>query len=507
MPLLEAKEISKRFSGIVALDRAGISVEPGEVHALVGANGAGKSTLLKIISGVIQPDSGTLMLDGREIRVSSPAHAHRLGIGLVPQEILLCEELSVTENIFLGHAGISGKGGFLRFKELDERASELLNLLQCRFSPRTIVKTLSTAQKQLVQIARSIAYHPRILALDEPTSSLSDNEVEFLFKVLHSLLSPQMAILFVSHKIKEIYSIAGSATVLTDGKLTGNVRLKETAPDTLVRMMSAGKPISAENLSAKSQPGTEVLTVNKISSRRKFQNVSFGLRAGEITGFFGLVGAGRTETVRAIFGIDSYDSGEVLMHGKKLPSDSPRASIQNGIGFLPEDRKQQGLILQMRIDHNMTLPFVEKLSAAGFVRRAEETTLCEKMTRDLSIKCAGPEQLVVQLSGGNQQKVALVRWLSNSPKALILDEPTKGVDISAKQEIHRIVRSAATGGTAVLVISSEIEEIQSLCDRAFIFRNGQIVKELSREQFSIETMMRFATLEQTEVTSHAHTRG
>lgn len=456
---LAFRGISKRYGGVQALDDASFDVAPGEVHALAGANGAGKSTLMKILAGLVAPDDGEIMLAGCSVRIRSPLEAHRLGIGLIPQEITLCENLSVAENMYLGRYDWLNRG------RLETSAREALTNLGVSLDPSVPVSKLSVAQKQLVQIARSLAYSPKILALDEPTSSLSESDVESLFAVLQRLRSRGVTMLFVTHRLKEIQAIADRVTVLRDGRVVSTLPAS-TERQELVRLM-AGRDVPLGR--SPSAAGNELMTVSNV------RGISFVLRRGEILGCFGLVGAGRTELAQAIFGIEPDPHGEIRLEGRRVTIDSPRDAIGHGVGLVPEDRRLQGLFLNMAILPNVAMasmpagplsPATERSRAAGEIER-------------LRIRCTGPDQGVGQLSGGNQQKVVLARWLETQPRVLILDEPTKGIDVAAKAEIQTIVRTLALNGTGILLISSELEEIQQMSDRILVFREGRITGEFA----------------------------
>jgi ribose transport system ATP-binding protein len=458
---LSFRNISKRFGGIQALRSVSVDVEPGEIHALVGANGAGKSTLMKILSGLVTPDEGEIVFEGRPIRIESPIQAHRLGIGLVPQETTLCENLSIAENVFLGTFA------WLDRAKLEAETRRRLHDLGLDYDPAAPVSRLSVAQKQLVQIVRALAFEPRVLALDEPTASLSEGEVETLFAVLRDLKGRGVTLLFVSHRLKEVLALADRATVLRDGEKVGTVPARQTSREELVRMM-AGKDVAQER--SRGTAGEEILRVEG--------DVSFSVRRGEILGWFGLVGAGRSEAAQALFGVDPFH-GRVSIDRREVRIAHPRDAIRNGIGLVPEDRKLQGLVLKMAITPNVTLASLDRLSTAGVLTAAREQAVAAEYIDTLRIRCAGPGQPVEELSGGNQQKVVLARWLDTRPRVLILDEPTKGVDIAAKAEIHSIVRELARSGTAVILISSELDEIQQMADRILVFRAGRIRGEFT----------------------------
>src|SRR5436190_6296764 len=476
--MLSFRGLSKRYGGIHAVRDVSFDVAPAEIHAIVGANGAGKSTLLKILSGIVSPDEGEILLDGRPLKIDSPHHAHKLGIGLVPQETTLCENLSIAENIFLGTYA------WLRPAVLEADAKRRLHDLGLDYDPASPVSRLSVAQKQLVQIVRALAFEPKVLALDEPTASLSEGEVEVLFRILRDLKSRGVTQLFVSHRLKEIQAISDRATVLRDGEKVATLDAKTTPREELVRHM-AGREVGVDRGRAASI-GDEVLEVSDLLG------VSFKVRKGEVLGWFGLVGAGRTEVARALFGIDPA-RGEVRVEGKPVAIAGPQDAIAHGIGLVPEDRKLQGLLLKLEIGHNISLASLGRISTLGAIQPSRERSMVAQSIEKLKVRCSGAWQLVGQLSGGNQQKVVLSKWLETRPKVLILDEPTKGVDLAAKAELQSIVRGLAREGTAVILISSELEEIRQMADRILVFRAGRVAGEFPGAGASDQQLMSAAT--------------
>jgi ABC-type sugar transport system ATPase subunit len=476
--MLSFRGVSKSYGGIHAVRGVSFDVAPGEIHALVGANGAGKSTLLKILSGVVTPDEGEILLDGAALRIRSPHHAHKLGIGLVPQETTLCENLSIAENIFLGTYT------WLRPAVLEADAKRRLHDLGLDYDPSLPVSQLSVAQKQLVQIVRALAFEPKVLALDEPTASLSEGEVEVLFRILRDLKSRGVTQLFVSHRLKEIQAISDRATVLRDGEKVATVDAKTTPREELVRHM-AGREVVVVRGAAASM-GDEVLGVEDLLG------VSFRVHKGEVLGWFGLVGAGRTEVARALFGIDPAPGG-IRIEGRDAVITGPQDAIAQGIGLVPEDRKLQGLILKLEVGPNISLASLSKLSTFGAVSPSRERAVVASSIERLKVRCSGAEQPVSELSGGNQQKVVLSKWLETRPKVLILDEPTKGVDLAAKAELQGLVRELAREGTAVILISSELEEIRQMSDRIMVFKAGRVAGEFPGAGATDQLLMSAAT--------------
>ncbi len=481
---LAFRSISKRFGGIRALEDVSFEVAPAEVHAVVGANGAGKSTLLKILTGVVPPDSGEILLDGRPVRISSPRAAHELGIGLVPQETTLCENLSVAENVHLG------RHAWLRPAAIEADARARLREVGLDVDPSLPVSRLSVGRKQLVQIVRALVFEPKVLALDEPTASLSEGEVEHLFRILRHLKASGVTLFFVSHRLREIQSIADRASVLRDGRYVATVPARETPREELVRHM-AGREVAVER-GASAARAEEALSATGLSGEG-FRDVSFSVRKGEVLGLFGLVGAGRTELARALFGIDPARSGEIRAAGAPVRIRSPQDAIAAGIGLVPEDRKLQGLVLSMRIAPNVSLASLGRLSRLGAISAGRERAMVDGFIERLRIRCSGPDQPVSELSGGNQQKVVLAKWLDTRPRVLILDEPTKGVDVAAKAEIQAIVRKLAGEGTAVVLISSELEEVRQMADRILVFRAGRVSGEVPGEGAADANLMGLAT--------------
>jgi len=476
--MLSFRGVSKSYGGIHAVRSVSFDVAPGEIHALVGANGAGKSTLLKILSGVVTPDEGEILLDGKAVRITSPHGAHKLGIGLVPQETTLCENLSIAENIFLGSYG------WLRPAVLEADARRRLHDLGLDYDPAATVSRLSVAQKQLVQIVRALAFEPKVLALDEPTASLSEGEVAVLFRILRDLKARGVTILFVSHRLKEIQEISDRATVLRDGEGVATLDAKATPREELVRHM-AGRDVLVDRGGA-AAIGDLVLSVTDLLG------VSFRVHKGEVLGWFGLVGAGRTEVARALFGIDSARGG-IRIEGRDVVITGPQEAIAQGIGLVPEDRKLQGLILKLEIGHNISLASLGRISRFGIVSPSRERSMVGASIQKLNVRCSGAGQRVGELSGGNQQKVVLSKWLETRPKVLILDEPTKGVDLAAKAELQTIVRGLAREGTAVILISSELEEIRQMADRILVFKAGRIAGEFPGVGATDQQLMSAAT--------------
>jgi ABC-type sugar transport system ATPase subunit len=485
--VLGLEHISKSFPGVQALDDVGFEVRAGEVHALLGENGAGKSTLIKIVSGLYQPDAGTMRLDGAEVRFASPHDAQAAGIATIFQELLLFPELSVAENIFMGHAPRTRLGA-LDWAAMRAQAQDLLASLDIHDLDVTrLVGALTVGNRQRVEIAKALSQNARILIMDEPTAALTGADVERLFGIVRRLRERGVGIVYISHRLEEVFALADRVTVLRDGAYVGTRRVAETSTDELITMM-VGRTI--DNLFPKlpAEIGRPVLEVRGLSGEPLFRDVDLTLRAGEIVGLAGLVGAGRSELAQAIFGIRPAGSGEILLDGQPVRIDSPGQARRLGIAYVPEDRGTQGLIRPMRLRENLSLALLRQMTRGIFIDRAAETGLALRSIRQLNIRASGTEQVVEKLSGGNQQKVVLGKWLATAPRVLIMDEPNRGIDVGAKAEIHRLMSGLARDGLAVLMISSELPEIMGMSDRILVMRGGTVVAEFTRAEASQEAI-------------------
>ena len=506
-PLLRMEQVSKQFPGVLALNEVSLEVHPGEVLGLVGENGAGKSTLMKILSGVYQPDGGHVVLDGKPVLIHNPRQAQDLGISIIYQEFNLMPNLSVEENVFVGREPNSGK--FVRWGQLRKQTEELLDQLGVRLDPGAVVRSLSVAEQQMVEIAKALSLNARIVIMDEPTSALTDKEVAALFDIIRGLKQRGLAVIYISHRLEEIFTICDRVTVLRDGELAGELSIEEATPDRIVRLM-VGRPLGdlfrgeeaerrLESLAARSpEPVLEVRGLGRTGTGQDpaaivLEDVSFVLQPGEIVGLAGLVGSGRTEIARAIFGADDYDRGEIIVSGKQTRVRSPREAIRLGIGLVPEDRKLQALVLNLAIRENMALSVLDRLSRFGIVLLGAERKLAREMVQALRVRTPSIEQKVLNLSGGNQQKVVIAKWLALHPKILIMDEPTRGIDIGAKAEVHGLMHQLAADGVAILMISSELPEIVHMSDRVLVMRQGRIAGELPRAGATQEAIMALAT--------------
>jgi len=493
-PVLEARGIDKRFPGVHALDAVSLTVYPGEVLALLGENGAGKSTLMKILAGALQPDAGEILIEGQPVAITSPRQAQDLGIGIIYQELSLVDSLSVGENIFLGNLPHrSGMAWRVDWPEVWRRTEGLLARVGCHHvRPRTPLRRLSVAQKQMVEIARALARNVRVLILDEPTSSLTEQESATLFGIIGGLRERGVGIVYISHRLEEVFRVAQRVTVFRDGGLVGTLPVVDASQDGLVRMM-VGRDLSQLFAQARPAAGPVRLEVRGLVRRGVLHGIDFAVRGGEVVGLAGLVGAGRTELARCLFGADPYDAGEVLIDGQPARIRSPREAVRRGLGLVPEDRKLQALILRMAVRENITLPVLDRFGSPIFPSRARERALAGGFIESMRIRTPSAEQRVGALSGGNQQKVVIARWLATNPKVLILDEPTRGIDVGAKAEVHALIARLAEDGVAILMISSELPEILGMSHRVLVMREGRIVADLPRVEATEEGIMAAAT--------------
>jgi len=488
MALIEFDGITKRFPGVRALDGVSFTIAEGSCHALIGENGAGKSTLGKILAGVYVPDEGQVRLRGRAIHAPTPLAARKLGIAMVHQELAFCPNLTVAENLCLGE--LPHRYGWLDRRRLRDQARRMLAEVGSDLDVDLPMDRLSTGQEQLVQIAAALGTQARILVMDEPTSSLSVRETEHLFGLLGQLRQRGITILYVSHRLEEIFRLCDTVTVLRDGRHVATEPVAATHPERLIQQMVGREVQQYTSQHLQNELGEELLRVEDLCSPGKFRQISFTLRAGEILGFAGLVGAGRSEVALAIFGGDPNATGRVFVRGRPMPLGSIATALAAGIGLLPEDRKRMGLVLSMNCRENTSLAVLPRLSVAGFVKRRQERALAQRYAEQLRVKTPSLEAGLEGLSGGNQQKVALAKWLARQCAILMVDEPTRGVDVGAKAEIHRLLDQLACQGLALLVISSELPEIMNLSRRIIVMRDGHMAGELQRADFSQPALMR-----------------
>ncbi|APF37642.1 D-xylose ABC transporter ATP-binding protein [Chelatococcus daeguensis] len=490
-PLLEMRGISKSFPGVKALDGVDVALYAGTVTALIGENGAGKSTLVKVLTGIYQPDAGDILVDGAPVRFADAQAAMRAGITAIHQETVLFDELTVAENIFLGHAPKS-RLGLVDWAAMRARAGALLHSIDAPISPYARLKDLSIAQRHLVAIARALSVEARVVIMDEPTAALSHKEVEDLFRIIERLKGQGKAILFISHKFEEIYEIAERFVVFRDGRSVGAGRLAETGQDEIVRMM-VGRSVEHVFPKAEVAIGGPVLEVAGYSHPTEFADISFTLRRGEILGLYGLVGAGRSEFCQALFGITRPSAGRLALEGRALTVRSPQDAIAAGIVYVPEERGRHGAVLPMPIFQNVSMAVLGRTTRAGFLRLAEEFALARRYAERLDLRAAALSVPVGTLSGGNQQKVVIAKWLATLPKVIILDEPTKGIDIGSKAAVHAFMSELAAEGLSVIMVSSELPEILGMSDRVIVMREGRLTGIWERDGLDAETLVRAAT--------------
>jgi ABC-type sugar transport system ATPase subunit len=486
--VVEMRGVSKSFPGVQALNNVHLEVKPGEIHALMGENGAGKSTLMKILNGLYQPDKGEIYLSGKSEKIENPSKALSLGLAMIYQELNPVKDMSVAENIFLGREPMKKGNLFIDFTKLYEQAKVLLDDFGMNISPKKKMRELSTAQKQMIEIIKAVSLNAKVIVMDEPTSSLTDEEVTILFKTIERLKKQNVAIIYISHRLEEVFLMADTATVLRDGQYIGKDSIKNLDRDKLISMM-VGRELKDVYPKGDSHIGEVLLEVKNLCRNDQFSNISFKVHKGEILGFYGLVGAGRSEVMRSIFGIDRLQNGEMFISGRPVKIKSPRQAIQNGMAMVTEDRKELGLVLCRSIKENITLASLNDCSSGPFVSSKIEHEKCEDISKKLTVKMSGLKQHAGNLSGGNQQKVVLCKWLITPPKLLILDEPTRGIDVGAKAEIHQLMRQFAEQGMAVIIISSELPEVIGMSDRILVMGEGEIKGEFIRDQFKQDDLL------------------
>lgn len=490
-PVLEMHGVRKTFGSVTALADGSLTVLPGSIHALVGENGAGKSTLIKVVAGLHQRDEGTFRFRGQEVHFASTAEAKHAGIAVIYQEPTLFPDLSVTENIFMGRQ-LLGRGRRIDKQAMITEAERIFSRLGVDLDPRRPAQGLSIADQQIIEIAKAISLDAHLLIMDEPTAALSGVEVDRLFSVARSLRDEGRGIVFISHRFGEVFALCDTITVMRDGAYVGTTSAEETSNDQLVRMM-VGREVNELFPKTPAELGEVVLDVAGLTTAGTFHEVSFQVRAGEIVGLAGLVGAGRSEIARAIFGVDPYDSGTVTLSGTKIPGSSPQTAIKAGMALVPEDRRQQGLILDSSVARNIGTAIRRRLSRLGIITNAAENTASAPWASKLQVKTSALSMHASTMSGGNQQKVAIAKWLATNPKLLIIDEPTRGIDVGTKSEVHRLLSELAGEGLAILMISSELPEVLGMADRVLVVSEGRITAELDRQDATPETVMHAAT--------------
>lgn len=489
---IEMKNISKAFNGNPVLKNAQFMIETGEVHALMGENGAGKSTLMKILTGVYKKDGGTITIDGQERTFKNVKEAEEYGIAFIHQELNILPNLTVAENMFLGKELMYGKTGILRTRQMNAIAQQQLAELGLHVRGAMLAEELSVGQQQIIEIAKALMTNASVIIMDEPTAALTDREIETLFTVINKLRKEGVSFVYISHRMEEIFSICDAITILRDGEYVGKRLIPETSFDEVVSMM-VGRSIGERYPERNSQIGDVIFEMRNGTKKGKFENVSFQVRKGEILGVAGLMGAGRTDIMKAIFGYEPLDSGQIFINGQEVKIDSPIDAIRQRIAFITEDRKSEGLVLDFSIRENLALPNLESLSKGSVLSNELEQQFTEDMMKLLNVKASSGEQAVKSLSGGNQQKIVIAKWLGIHPQLLILDEPTRGVDVGAKKEIYSIMNKLTEQGDAVIMVSSELPEVLGMSDRVLVIHEGKVGGILGKDEASQESIMALAT--------------
>jgi len=485
--VLNMVRVCKSFPGVKALQNVDFELEKGTVHILLGENGAGKSTLVKILSGAHQLSSGKIYIDNNKVNIRNPKHAIGLGIGIIYQELNLIPELTVAENIFLGREPVLNAIK-INSKYIIQQTKKILDNLRVTINPNSPVRNLGIAQQQMVEVAKAISLNARILIMDEPTSALSESEITQLFSTIRILKKKGISIIYISHRMDELFEIGDIVTILRDGKKVATKQINKTNREELIRLM-VDREVDELFERVDTKNHKEVLKVSSLSSRGILSNISFTLNEGEILGIAGLLGAGRTELARALFGVDRIDSGKVLVRGKEVKLKSVKSSIKNGIGLLTEDRKTQGLVMSMSVKENITLPSLNHYSKWGIISINREKLAAERYQNELDIKIASDNQLAMNLSGGNQQKVVFSKWLCSKTTIFILDEPTRGIDVASRQEIYRLMNNLTVSGASIIIISSDLPELISVCDRIMVMHKGKVNGEFLRSNFDPKNIL------------------
>lgn len=486
--ILRLENITKTFTGTLALNKVNFELNAGEVHAIIGENGAGKSTLIKVISGIHQPDSGSIYLNDNLVSLNNSLLAQKHGIATIYQEPTIFPDLSIAENVYMGHHEYNPVTRHIKWKKIHDNTVKLLESLEVKLDPRTMVKNLSAANQQLVEIVKALSQNSQILIMDEPTSALTLSEVKDLFKIIKHLKNSGTSIIFISHRIEEVFEIADRVTVLRDGHYIDTRDVSDVTIDELIKMM-VGRVLKDMFPKIKIERGDPILRVEALTKARQFYNISFELHKGEILGFSGLIGAGRSELARAIFGLENTDSGKILVNGKQVYIHNPVVAMNYGLAYLPEDRQHQGLVLPMDITDNVTLPILGQFTKMGLVNTGRETKVAKKYADMLDVRASGLWKKVFELSGGNQQKVVLAKWLATDPKVLVLDEPTRGIDVGAKASVHKFMGELASQGIGIIMISSELSEILGMSDRIIVMCEGKITAEFTRKEATQDKLL------------------
>lgn len=486
VPLLEMRGITKTFPGVKALNNVNLTVEAGKVLALVGENGAGKSTLMKILSGIYKRDAGEIRIEGNPVEIDGPLSSRALGISIIYQELSVLNNMDIAENIFVGRE--MRKNGLVDHRRQHAEAQKLLEHVGLEMDTHTKVKTLSTAQKQMVEVAKALSYNAKLIIMDEPTSSLTDTETAMLMDIIRRLRDEGVAIVYISHRMNEIFEISDEIAVMRDGEMMDKMVTSQVTEGEVIAAM-VGRDVKNLFVKEAAQIGETVLEVKNLSTKNFLKDINFTVRAGEIVGFAGLVGAGRSEVMRAVFGIDRRESGEIYVRGQKVTIRNTVDALRCGMGFVPEDRKEQALILQMSVERNTSLAALKSISKNWFIRPAQEKALAEEYVQKLKVKTPSLAQKVLNLSGGNQQKVVIAKWMATHPAILILDEPTRGIDVGAKKEIHELMVRLAKSGVGIIMISSEMPEVLGMSNRIIVMHGGQICGELTAQEATQERIM------------------
>ena len=493
-PFLELENISKTFPGVKALNKVKFDIYPGEVHSLVGENGAGKSTLIKVMSGAHQPDEGGIIkINGEQVKISNPIDAIKKGISVIYQDFSLFGNLTVAENIVINQI-IEKNKLLLNWKEIRIKAEKALNVVGIKINPNEIVDNLSVAKKQMVAIAGAIAHNAKMIIMDEPTSALSKQEVENLYRIVDMLKSKNIAVMFVSHKMDELFKVSDRFTIFRDGQYVDTVKASDIDKKTLIAKM-VGRDVNILNYANLNIKEEVVLEIKGLSKKGNYKNINLKLYKGEVLGITGLVGAGRSELFQTIFGILKADSGKIILEGEEINLNSPWTALKKGIGYIPESRQTQGLVLEKKVSENITLPLLKNFTnKLGIINTKKQSSLVHDLIDKLDVRPKDENLTASQLSGGNQQKVVIAKWIATNPKILIVDEPTNGVDIGAKADIHKILRELAKNGTSIIVISSELPEILSISDRILVMRKGCISGEFKNSNLTQEAIMEKAVI-------------
>ncbi|MGJ7913631.1 sugar ABC transporter ATP-binding protein [Neobacillus sp. LXY-1] len=492
VPVIEMKGINKAFSGNKVLENVEFQLLPGEVHALMGENGAGKSTLMKILTGIYERDQGTVWVKGKEVHFQNPKEAEKAGIAVIHQELNIIPHLSVYENMFLGKEITFGRFGVTNDKEMKKKTKEYLNRLGIDMDPTVEAGSLSVGQQQMIEIARAVAANTEVLIMDEPTAALTEREIESLFKVIASLKKEGVGIVYISHRMEEIFQICDRISVLRDGQFIDVKSINETSFDEIVRLM-VGRQLGERFPERNIEIGEERFRVENLTRKGNFEKINFSVHKGEILGVAGLMGAGRTEIMQAIFGFRPHDEGRVFIDNKEISIKTPFDAIQTGIAFVTEDRKSQGLILELSVRENYSVTNLNKISKNGLISSQKENRLVDEMIEKLKVKTSGRELSVKSLSGGNQQKIVIGKWMGIDPKILILDEPTRGVDVGAKKEIYQLMNELTKLGVSIIMVSSELPEILGMSDRIIVIHEGKLTATIQRSEASQEKIMQSAT--------------